>query len=315
MLGDVLEPLSNELAWLAGVLGPVRDLDVLIDHLRGNVEQLDADRPAGEELVAILEEQRARVRDELGEAMASERYFDLLTQFEREVAAVADHADIDVVPLAERAFKRLRRDARALGSDPEDESVHDLRKAGKRARYAAELVLPEGGRALERYIDSVKELQDVVGAHQDAVVAEERLRAMARARTAIARAADRAAPWSPLILARPRRRRRAERGRRPLVPQPLVRHASAGHCAVEAGRPRPAARRARARAGRTPPGEWSRSASSGSRAARTCAMSRRRAARGRLAVAAGAARRFPWSRWHRRDRAQRPLPARTSSSA
>jgi CHAD domain-containing protein len=64
--------------------------------------------------------------------------------------------------------------------------VHDLRKAGKRARYAAELMLPEGGRPVERYVDAVKELQDVVGAHQDAVVAEERLRAIARARTAIA---------------------------------------------------------------------------------------------------------------------------------
>jgi CHAD domain-containing protein/adenylate cyclase class IV len=186
LLGDVLEPVSNELAWLAGVLGPVRDLDVLIDHLRGNVEQLDADRPAGEELVAILEEQRARVRDELGEAMGSQRYLDLLTQFEREVAAVADHGDDDVLPLADKAFKRLRSDARALGSDPEDESVHELRKAGKRARYAAEIALPEGGRPLERYVDAVKELQDVVGEHQDAVVAEERLRAIARARTAIA---------------------------------------------------------------------------------------------------------------------------------
>ena len=39
---------------------------------------------------------------------------------------------------------------------------------------------------MERLVDSLKALQDVIGEHQDAVVAEARLRAIARAKTAIA---------------------------------------------------------------------------------------------------------------------------------
>ena len=47
-----------------------------------------------------------------------------------------------------------------------------MRIGVKRARYAAELVGPNG----RKYVDAAKRFQDVLGAHQDAVVAEERLR-------------------------------------------------------------------------------------------------------------------------------------------
>ncbi|HEV2592479.1 MAG TPA: CYTH and CHAD domain-containing protein [Gaiellaceae bacterium] len=181
LLGDLLTPLSGDLAWLAGVLGPVRDLDVLIDRLRVEVAALDADASAGDELVATLEEQRARHRDVLLEALDSQRYVELLARFERDIEGV--EAGGDVVALAAKAFKRLRRDARALGKDPDDESVHVLRKTAKKARYAAELV---DDRKVARYVAALKELQDVVGVHQDAVVAEGQLREIARARTAVA---------------------------------------------------------------------------------------------------------------------------------
>jgi CHAD domain-containing protein len=69
-------------------------------------------------------------------------------------------------------MKKLRRAVGALADDPPDEALHDLRKRGKRARYAAELA----GRS--SVVKRAKELQDVLGEHQDAVVAEERLRAL-----------------------------------------------------------------------------------------------------------------------------------------
>ena len=49
-----------------------------------------------------------------------------------------------------------------------------MRKRGKRARYAAELA---GGKRARRFAEAAKSFQDVVGDHQDAVVAEERLTA------------------------------------------------------------------------------------------------------------------------------------------
>ena len=70
--------------------------------------------------------------------------------------------------------------------------MHRLRIAGKRARYAAELAALPDDRQGQAFIRAAKDLQDVLGAHQDAVVAEERLRALAAgADSAVAVAAGR----------------------------------------------------------------------------------------------------------------------------
>src|SRR5262249_24679688 len=55
-----------------------------------------------------------------------------------------------------------------------DQELHKLRIKLKRARYAAELSAP--GKQGKRFLDDAKELQTLLGEHQDAVVAETRLR-------------------------------------------------------------------------------------------------------------------------------------------
>ena len=50
-----------------------------------------------------------------------------------------------------------------------------MRKLGKRARYASELA------GHNEVVRRAKALQDVLGEHQDAVIAEQRLRALAAA--------------------------------------------------------------------------------------------------------------------------------------
>ena len=62
---------------------------------------------------------------------------------------------------------------RKLPEAPADEELHQVRKKGKRARYAAELA----GR--KELVKRAKKLQDVLGEHQDAVVAAARLRELA----------------------------------------------------------------------------------------------------------------------------------------
>ncbi len=54
-----------------------------------------------------------------------------------------------------------------------------MRIKGKRARYAAELAEASAGKAATRFIRQAKKFQDVVGDHQDAVVATEELRRVA----------------------------------------------------------------------------------------------------------------------------------------
>jgi CHAD domain-containing protein len=63
-----------------------------------------------------------------------------------------------------------------LNDSPSDEALHRARIKGKRARYAAELLEPAKGKAMIRLVERAKQFQDVAGEHQDAVVAEDRIR-------------------------------------------------------------------------------------------------------------------------------------------
>jgi CHAD domain-containing protein len=88
--------------------------------------------------------------------------------------------DLSIPGVAAGAFKKLRKAVRALPEDPSDRDLHAVRIRVKRARYAAELAQPMAGRPADRFIKRAKKLQDVLGEHQDAAVAEERLRGLLR---------------------------------------------------------------------------------------------------------------------------------------
>src|SRR5262249_48089396 len=91
---------------------------------------------------------------------------------------VAD-TDMTLVDVAAREWQKLRKTVKALPTKSSDADLHRVRIKAKRARYAAELVVPDVGHPAERFVDRVKKLQDVLGEHQDAVVAEGRLRELA----------------------------------------------------------------------------------------------------------------------------------------
>ncbi len=188
MLGDRLTALAGELKWLARLLGPVRDRDVLIERLRAEVQTLDCDRESGELLVAQLEDGRERSRDKLLDALGSPRYFELLDAFAVAVAALPEVTSGEQArDIAAAELRDLRQAAAELPPEPTDDELHNLRITAKRARYGAELVASGGKtKQLQRYLDTLKNLQDVVGEHQDAVVAETTLRKLARKQTGIA---------------------------------------------------------------------------------------------------------------------------------
>jgi CHAD domain-containing protein len=180
-----IDALRVDLKWLGTALGGGRDLDVMRDYLRREIVALDvADRGVGRALLRRLARARERSRREIGEALDSPRYFTLLDRIEETIAQppVAD-ADVSLVDLAAREFKKLRNRARRLPETPTDSDLHEVRIRAKRVRYATELVVAEAGHAAERFVDRLKKLQDVLGEHQDAVVAETRLRAIARETT------------------------------------------------------------------------------------------------------------------------------------
>jgi CHAD domain-containing protein len=180
-----IEALRTELKWLGTALGSRRDLDVMRDYLHREVAALDvADRGVGRALIRRLDRTWTQSRDEVLAALDSPRYFTLLDHIEEAIVQppVVD-ADVSLTDLAEREFKKLRKRVRAIPETPTDAELHEIRIRTKRARYATELVLAESGHAAERFVDRLKKLQDVLGEHQDAVVADTRLRALARETT------------------------------------------------------------------------------------------------------------------------------------
>lgn len=200
--------LRDELRWLAGVLGPVRDLDVLLEHLQTEIELLEPpERRAGGRLLVLLGEEREAARTTMLAAMSGDRYLALLDRLE----AAPDHlpardANVTLADIAAREFARLRRAVRALPPDPPDDELHAVRIRSKRARYAAELAAGVVGKPARRFVRAAKRFQDVVGEHQDAVVAEERIRGLlARTRSLAAHLA------AGRLVERERERRRAVR--------------------------------------------------------------------------------------------------------
>jgi len=197
VLPEGMEALREELKWIAGCLGEVRDLDVQIDWL----EDLRR-RSSWDEATALgpLIENRATLRQEarqaLLEAMAGERYAALVSSMgaalrepvlppEEPAAAVfAPHDVLEPLPefgyrVLRKRYRRLRRAAEALTPDSEQTDYHATRILAKRLRYAAEALTPAFGEPARELVQDLKALQDVLGEMQDAAVGIEWIRAAA----------------------------------------------------------------------------------------------------------------------------------------
>lgn len=168
---DWLKALREELRWIGAELAAARDLDVLLVSLR---------RKAGPDevpVVKLLETERRRAWKRARTALSGERYLKLLDRLTAAVdAPPVRQADLSLDALAGREFKKLRRAARKLGPKASADQVHRVRILAKRARYAAELAEPVVGKRARRFVEAAKRFQDVVGSHQDAVVAADRIR-------------------------------------------------------------------------------------------------------------------------------------------
>jgi len=200
VVGPDAAPLRRELRWLGTVLGAVRDVDVLRDYLRAARPMLDrAEAAAARRVLARLQNARTRARAAALAALASPRYARLRRRLDATLGRRGPgDGDVSLTRVARRMFKKLREAVRALPARPSDAQLHAVRIRVKRARYAAELARATVGRPARRFIRSAARLQDILGEHQDAAVAEAQLRALL---TKDGSGRDR-------LLARQRRRRR-----------------------------------------------------------------------------------------------------------
>jgi CHAD domain-containing protein len=157
-----------------------RDLDVLLSSLRDEIDRLDVrDRTAGAALVHRLEDERRNLHQALVAALDSGAYQRVLDQLALPVVPGPATPAPKLDALATRELHRLVARVRQLGKRPAEEALHTLRIRVKRVRYATELGGEPSMKQTARVIAAATRMQDILGAHQDAVVTEERLRALA----------------------------------------------------------------------------------------------------------------------------------------
>jgi CHAD domain-containing protein len=178
----------------------VRDIDVQLEWLEA-VQRASGweDATAVGPLIEERREQQSVSRIRLLEALDSSRYralVDDLTAMMRQGDPGQGDATIPVEQFGRRVLKKrhrqFKRAAKDLKPDADPHLYHLARIRGKKLRYTAEALTPVFGEPLAEVVASIKAAQDLLGEHQDKVIAIAWLRQIALA--------DRA--WPPLTLVR-----------------------------------------------------------------------------------------------------------------
>ncbi|SDP56050.1 CYTH and CHAD domain-containing protein [Lentzea jiangxiensis] len=173
--------LTDELKWLAGVLGTSRDLEVLRKRFEDGLHALPPELVLGDvaaRLTRHFAPLEAKAHNDSVAALDSKRYFALLASIdtlltEPPLTGKASGKAKDVLPgLVEKARHRLDvRVEAALATTDSDEPLHEARKAAKRLRYSAEVAEPALGKHAESLRKRAKDVTTLLGDHQDSVVA------------------------------------------------------------------------------------------------------------------------------------------------
>jgi CHAD domain-containing protein len=180
-----VEALEPELVWWAGLLGAVRDLDILAERMSVHLADLPVELvlgPVANTITTEIGAERKVQFDEVLLAMDSPRYRALVIELHRWQSAppFTDAADVAAKEIAQyvaradkKLDKRVEEAAEACRSNDEhaDELVHRARKTSKRHRYVVELAQPVLGSKAEKIVARRKKLQDVLGDYQDSHVA------------------------------------------------------------------------------------------------------------------------------------------------
>lgn len=170
-LGIVPAQADRDLRFVARTLSELRDTDVLGQGLLEQVEALPASwvlGPVQEDLAAALARRRGAAVAHVSTRHGSARWRDAADQLGSWQQDPPRLLEQEPLHLLEGARSEVRARLHAAGGDPH--ALHSARKAAKRWRYAAELLLPgEPGAAAHHEAATTVHL--VLGQMQDAVVA------------------------------------------------------------------------------------------------------------------------------------------------
>ncbi|MCT9141861.1 CYTH and CHAD domain-containing protein [Streptomyces violarus] len=198
----VTDKIGDELKWLAGELGLDRDREVLTERLTAALDEVPATLvrgPVSERLHSWSSAEHGGARGRLLGVLDSHRYLTLLDTLDALIAdpplrkAAGKKPRKVIAKAVKKDFRKvtgLVQQARELepGTD-RDVAIHEARKKTKRTRYAAEAGGPALGKPAKNLVKSMKALQNLLGEHQDSVMARKTLREL----SAVAHAAGESA--------------------------------------------------------------------------------------------------------------------------
>ena len=180
--------LRPELSWIGHTLGAARDAEVMIAWAASVLRSEPVDLvfgPIANRMERQLRLDSDEARSVLREALDSSRYFRLLDSVDALGSGelLTPQADVrakEALPqLVNRRIARLR-EAMHSADEARDPSQHDLalhevRKEAKKVRYAAQLISPLNPKRTKRLAKAATVIQEILGIHQDSVVARQAL--------------------------------------------------------------------------------------------------------------------------------------------
>lgn len=187
LTGAWVNVVRRELKWLGGVIGALRDCDVMDQLIGGLSVKLAPETAAGvEQIRRALTVRRRELHDSMREALASERYESLRARFAgaptrklSSAATVRATARKALAPIA----RRVERAGAKLKPESDNRALHKLRIRIKRLRYSLEMLGEAGGGDVKDAARRLRKMQNLLGEQHDAVIAIQWLREFAAAPT------------------------------------------------------------------------------------------------------------------------------------
>ncbi len=183
------EWLRDELGWLGSALGPLRDSDVLSSELNKLLDTIPSEEvlgPVRDEIASHFAAARHKALDDALEAMRSDRYLSLLHVLRavslapptrpRAKRTIEKAGPWLLRRELERVARRVEAASSTAGGPQREHALHEVRKAAKGMRYAAEAFEPFLGKVATRIARRFEAIHEHLGEGQDAVVARALLR-------------------------------------------------------------------------------------------------------------------------------------------
>jgi inorganic triphosphatase YgiF len=179
---DKRKAFNGELRTFQQRLAPARDWHVFLDETIPHIAASSGAQREIDRLLRIARIERRRATQDAIASLESRRYARLILRFQRWLANLEDEIPRKQFeqPLQPFALKVLRKTSRDLLGETRplsrlpSEDLHELRKRGKKARYATEFFSPLWTNAeVKPYLKQMARLQDKLGSANDAAVARQ----------------------------------------------------------------------------------------------------------------------------------------------